>query len=119
MEHSQRRGTIHWGSEKSLTEAIYFTSWRESLFFTSASAVEDHTAVLLYVCVGGGVTRNNSDYILLCYHNIHHVAQKPLLLDTQQHIRVAVYGSRSLLKHKRMSAWMKNSTFFHPLQVQQ
>lgn len=53
MEHSQRRGTIHWGSEKSLTEAIYFPSWRESLFFTSASAVEDHTAVLLYVGEGG------------------------------------------------------------------
>lgn len=36
LERSQHRGTIHWGSEKSLTEAIYFPSQRESLFFTLA-----------------------------------------------------------------------------------
>ncbi len=36
LERSQQKGTIHWGSEKSLTEAICFPSQRESLFFTPA-----------------------------------------------------------------------------------
>lgn len=73
LERSQRRGTIHWGSEKSLTEAIYFPSQRESLFFTPAplhSASCRNCSTLRYSCTQEGreteKTCNSDLTLLLC-----------------------------------------------------
>lgn len=80
LERSQHKGTIHWGSEKSLTEAIYFPSQRESLFFIPASlhsaSCRNSTTLRSLLYTGrrrGGEI--NVTMISLCCYGIHHLTQ--------------------------------------------